>query len=719
MFKRFALAAVAASGLFFSVPLEAVAQDASVDPQRLPEHAISAFDVAPGLEVTMFASEPMILNPTNMDVDARGRVWMAEGYNYRPKLNPGNPTNPEGDQIVILEDTDGDGRADTKKVFYQGNDVNAALGVFKMGDKLIVSSSPNVIVFTDENGDDVPDDKEVIFTGISGVQHDHAVHAFVFGPDGKLYFNMGNAGEQINDRNGNPVIDEEGHKVAATGHPYRDGMAFRMNPDGSEFEVLGNNFRNNYELAVDSYGTIWQSDNDDDGNKGVRINYVMEHGNFGYKDEITGASWRVPRVNLEDEIPLQHWHLNDPGVVPNLLQTGAGSPTGMVIYEGRLLPKPFWDGMIHSDAGPNVVRAYPVEKDGAGYTASIVNVVKSARDQWFRPSDVTVAPDGSLFIADWYDPGVGGHQVGDLDRGRIYRVAPPNTPYEIAPLDISTPAKAAEALKSPNMSRRYLAWTKLHEWGREAEPVLKNMWQKDLNPRFRARALWLLTKIPGRGDRYVRQALKDRNPDLRITGLRAARQLDVDVIPYAKMLVKDPSPQVRREVAIALRHNTSPEAAQLWAELAVQHDGKDRWYLEALGIGADGQWDRYFAAWKQQVGDGWNTPAGRDIVWRARTAKAIPLLSEIITDPNTSPQERPRYFRAFDFQTGPSKQDALIAMLDGHNPDQPQITALSLSVMDSSNAKKSAQVRAALERTLALATGTQQFVDLVGRFGLT
>ena len=102
---------------------------------------------------------------------------------------------------------------------------------------------------------------------------------------------------------------------------------------------------------------VWQSDNDDDGNRGVRINYVMEFGNYGYRDEMTGAGWRSNRVGIEKEIPRRHWHLNDPGVVPNLLLTGAGSPTGITVYEGRLLPKIFWDQVIHCDAGPNVCRA--------------------------------------------------------------------------------------------------------------------------------------------------------------------------------------------------------------------------------------------------------------------------------------------------------------------------------------------------------------------------
>jgi glucose/arabinose dehydrogenase len=103
-----------------------------------------------------------------------------------------------------------------------------------------------------------------------------------------------------------------------------------------------------------------------------------------------------------------------------------------LVYEGNLLPQEFHNQVIHCDAGPKVVRAYPVTDDGAGYKASIINILQGTKDPWFRPADVCVAPDGSLIVADWYDPGVGGHQVGDLDRGRLYRVTVPakkNTKY--------------------------------------------------------------------------------------------------------------------------------------------------------------------------------------------------------------------------------------------------------------------------------------------------
>ena len=130
-----------------------------------------------------------------------------------------------------------------------------------------------------------------------------------------------------------------------------------------------------------------------------------------------------------------------PAKCPIFCKHYAGSPTGILIYEGSLLPAQFHNQIIHCDAGPNVVRSYPVQKSGAGYTAEIINILKGDKDQWFRPADVTVAPDGSLIIADWYDPGVGGHAAGDQTRGRIYRVAPPGSKYTIPKQDYSTPAR--------------------------------------------------------------------------------------------------------------------------------------------------------------------------------------------------------------------------------------------------------------------------------------
>ncbi len=688
----------------------------SDEEKRSAEYALAGIETRDGLETNLFASEDMLVNPTNMDIDAEGRVWVTEGYNYRPNLNPENPTKSDGDRILILEDTDGDSRADTSKVFYQGNDINAALGIMVLDNRVIVSRSPHVFVFYDTDGDDKADKKEVMFSGIGGEQHDHAVHAFVFGPDGKFYFNFGNEGQVLKDAEGNIIKDAYGNEITDDGDPYQQGMVFRSDRNGTNVEVLAHNFRNNYEVAVDSYGTLWQSDNDDDGNKGVRINYVMEYGNYGYTDEITGAGWRTRRTGMAEDIPTRHWYQNDPGSIPNLLQTGAGSPTGVVFYEGELLPEVFQNEMIHADAGPNVIRAYPAEKDGAGYSAKIENILKGNKDQWFRPSDVTVAPDGSIFVADWYDPGVGGHQMGDQQRGRIFRIAPDEASYDVPEFDFSTPEGAIEALKNPNLNARARAWLKLRDWGSEAEPVLVNLWDSD-TPGYRARALWLLSKLEDNGTDYLDQALADENPDIRITGLRAARQLDIDIIPFVEQLVDDPSPQVRREAAIALHQNESPEAAELWAQLATQHNGNDRWYLEALGIGAAGQWDRFFGTWLDEVGDNWNTDAGRDIVWRSRAEAAVPMLAEIITDQNISVEDKPRYFRAFHFHPS-DKQDELISILESDLQNQQQLNVMALKQLDRTALEQSPIVETKLDEALQSTKGTQQYLDLVEKFEL-
>ena len=627
---------------------------------------LKKFTVAEGLEVTLFAAEPMVRKPSNFDIDARGRVWVTEGMNYRSSFQKWGILRPEGDRVVILEDTDGDGVADKEKTFFQGPEINAALGICVLGNRVIVSRSPDIFVLTDTDGDDKADKVEKLFTGIKGVDHDHGVHAFLFGPDGKLYFNFGNSGEQLKTPDGSRFItDLAGNEVKATGKPYRQGMVFRSDLDGKNLETLGWNFRNNYEVAVDSFGTMWQSDNDDDGNKATRFNYVMEFGNYGYVDEFTGAGWRSKRTNMEKTIPEQHWHLNDPGVVPTLQMNGAGSPTGIAVYEGSLLPAKYRGQVLHCDAGPNEVRLYSVEPDGAGYKSRSEILLKS-RDSWFRPSDVCVAPDGSVLVADWYDPGVGGHNMGDNKpesmRGRIYRIAPIGSKYSVPKTDFTTAKGAVAALQSPNLNTRMLAWQSLHAMGGKAGGELKKLWKND-DARLRARALQLLARIPGENRGYVAQALKDKDANIRITGLRIAREEKLDVIPLVKRLVDDSNAQVRRECAIALRHSPSPQAPALWTKLALQHDGKDRWYLEALGIGADRNEEAFFNAWLAAAGDKWNTPAGRDIIWRSRASKVPALLVKIISDKATAESDKPRYLRALDFQKGPEKEKALVDLL--------------------------------------------------------
>src|SRR5690606_25860488 len=232
--KSFVVASLMATTAFLSCQSPSHQEAAAAydqlteEERRLPENALKGIKMADGLEATLFASEPIITNPTNIDIDHRGRVWVCEAYNYRPGIT-GKETKAEGDRIVILEDTDGDGISDKSTVFYQGPELNAPLGIWVMGHQVIVSQSPYVWLFTDIDGDDKADKKEVIFQGIDGEQHDHGMHAFVFGPDGKFYFNFGNEGIQMKEGKGNIIKDATGREVSPDN--YKQGLVFRCNPD--------------------------------------------------------------------------------------------------------------------------------------------------------------------------------------------------------------------------------------------------------------------------------------------------------------------------------------------------------------------------------------------------------------------------------------------------------------------------------------------------------
>jgi putative membrane-bound dehydrogenase-like protein len=677
--------------------------------KRSPDHALDGIVVADDrLELTLFASEPMMTNPTNMDIDDRGRVWIAEAYNYRTALNPRNPTKAEGDRILIMEDTDGDGIADESKVFYQGTDINAALGISILGDKVYVSVSPNVFVFTDADGDDIPEKKEILFTGVEGVQHDHGMHSFTFGADGKLYFNHGNEGKGIQHADGSPILDPLDRVVKNESAPYREGMVYRMNPDGSEVEILGWNFRNNFEVTTDSYGRMWQSDNDDDGNRSTRINYVMDYGNYGYKDEFTGEDWRARRVNMEDSVYQQHWHLNDPGVVPNLLQTYAGSPTGILMYEGKLLPEEYQNQLIHSDAGPNIVRAYPTVPSGAGFEAKIINLLDgSTRDNWFRPSDVTVAPDGSVFVSDWYDPGVGGHAMGDLDKGRVYRLAPKGVNYTLTTPDYSNVPSLINLLQNPNRDTHYKSFMTLKAKGAEAEDALKELYANG-ESRMRARAFWLLTKLPN-GDDYIKTAATDTDENIRVAAIRAYRENKISDVTFLTEMAADPSPQVRREVALAIRYTYQPE---VWLKLAAGYESDDRWYLEALGIGAEGFWNEYLSLYLNDKQQNWmENDAAKDIVWRSRADETSTLMGKLIL--SQPGRNNLRYYRALDFQAPSSKDKTLKALL-ANATEEDQVIILRQINFEPKNPDQ--KILALAQNTAASIADDRDFLDIVNKY---
>jgi putative membrane-bound dehydrogenase-like protein len=623
-----------------------------------PDKALATFQVNdPDLELTLWASEPQFANPTSMDIDHLGRVWVCEAVNYRQILRNRPVLRPEGDRILILEDSKGEGKADKVTVFAQAPYIQAPLGIAVAkepagpGWKVYVCQSPDILLFEDKDGDGKADgEPKKLLSGFKGLDHDHGVHGILIGPDGKLYFSVGDQGvDGLKDKNG---------KVWKTNRTdCQGGTIWRCDMDGSNLEFIAHNFRNQYEPAVNSFGDIWVSDNDDDGNQQTRICYVMPGGNYGYWPRGPGQT---------------HWHEEQPGVVPKVLRTYFGSPTGMCFYEGTLLPKKYQGQLLHTEAGPRHLRCYHIKPHGAGYEIDRQDLVTST-DNWFRPSDVCVAPDGSVFIADWYDPGVGGHGMGDTTRGRIHRLSSKGNKYQVPKVDLASKDGVLAALGSPCLATRAVAITAIRRWSdREVNLFVRGMVESGENPLTIARAFWhtRITATPhesvmpaGREEAFRRLLGKlEEDPRSRV---QSKRTLVKDSAEYARVHGKKPQdvilellhadldynlnnvpavqrhPMVFREMALALQTLEPERAAKLFFPLAKLYDGKDRFYLAALGIavGTDpkrredilADFDKHFPDWNERTAN---------LIWELRPPSVMPRLEQKLFDAATPAAQR-------------------------------------------------------------------------------
>ena len=304
--------------------------------QQPAGHSVKQLRAAPGLDVTLWAAEPSLANPTNIAIDERGRVWVLEAVNYRRLLRGEPKSAPKGTASSSSKTPIETARGTNARCSTRGRRFGAPLGIAVLGDRVIVSQSPNLVVYTKDARDQIVK-REVLLSGWGGVDHDHGLHAVVFGTDGRYYFNAGNEGFDVTNGSGTrlrspgPVRNGTAAREWGTGDYFED-MEMVVNSDGTGLQVLAQNFRNPYELAVDAFGDIWQTDNDDDGNAWTRANYVMPGGNYGFRGP-RGRSW--------GEDGGTHFHAELPGVVPNMLRLGPGSPCGLVVYEGTLLPETY------------------------------------------------------------------------------------------------------------------------------------------------------------------------------------------------------------------------------------------------------------------------------------------------------------------------------------------------------------------------------------------
>ena len=233
---------------------------------------LGEFIVPADLEVTVWASTPMVFNPTNIDIDHAGRIWVAEGVNYRRHQG----RRAGGDRIAVLQDTDGDGKADRSHTFVQEPALVAPLGVAVFDNTIVVSQPPDLIVYTDVDRnlqfDPAVDQREVLLTGFNARNHDHSLHSVTAGPDGKCVLQQRQLRRDLHrPRRARPstwAATYQGgggdfladHQAVAgqpsdDGHVWSAGFTARMNADGTGVEIIGHGYRNSYEQTVTSSAT--------------------------------------------------------------------------------------------------------------------------------------------------------------------------------------------------------------------------------------------------------------------------------------------------------------------------------------------------------------------------------------------------------------------------------------------------------------------------------
>lgn len=683
-----------------------------------PDKTLATMKVADGLQVELFAHEPLLVNPTNLDVDHKGRVWVTEAVNYR-RTNFGRPIlRPEGDRIQVLIDKNGDGRADEAVTFYQGKELYGPLSVCVIPQadgkalRVLVTQSPDILEFWDRDGDLKADGPPTKFlSGFRGFDHDHGVHGLNVGPDGKLYFTVGDSGVD-----GLQAKDGKGRKWKTNDTDCRAGTVWRCDQDGNNLELIAHNFRNNYEACVDSFGEIWLSDNDDDGNQQTRICYVMPGGNYGYYPRGPGQT---------------HWHEEQPGVVHKALRTGFGSPTGITFYEGSLLPEKYRGHLLHCDAGPREVRAFFRKAKGAGYEVD-KEVILTSTDNWFRPSGVRVAPDGSVFVCDWYDPGVGGHGMGDWKMGRVFRITPKgHTGYKTPDSKLDTKDGVLAALGSPCQATRAAAVEAIRKNIEQAQDILNGPATQTNDLALRGRAV-LCTRTLAGLFASIRQGVDTLGGDypdrIKALPIRALAypmgENGVHVFSFSENGLKAIAtlPVMQREVLLLAAKVPADKAIPVIYPLAKLYDGQDHFFRAALNIacGTDparrdailADFDKHFPEWNDRVAD---------LVWELRPKSVLPRLGRLLTDAKLTATQKARIVDILAASDDPKAGQTMLTVLKGDAA--PEVKARALAQLRSflptkwSGLRASPDLAAAIDGLLAAPATKVTALQLIAAAG--
>ncbi len=404
------------------------------DPSPEAEKSKGKFKVGPGLSLELFSAEPHFVNPVAFHADEKGRFYVVETHRlgnatfdirgrmawvdddlacrtvadreamHRKHMGAKYEKLTDSERVRLVEDTDGDGRADRATTFAEGFDTPAdglASGVLARKGEVWFANIPNLWHLKDANGDGKAEVRKVLHTGygvrLAFIGHD--LHGLTFGPDGKLYFSCGDRGLNV----------KQGARVIANPD---SGAVLRCNPDGSDLEIFCTGLRNPQELCFDAYGNLWTGDNNCDAGDKARWTYLMEGGDVGWRIGYQQAPGRGPWM-AEKLWELDAWK-TAPSQIPPIAHVGHG-PSGLTCNPGGAALPAAYDGHFFMCNFPGNVLTWTVKPKGAGF--EVQNLREVLSNAW--PTDVDFAPDGGLYVSDWVDG------WGMPNKGRLWRLWDP------------------------------------------------------------------------------------------------------------------------------------------------------------------------------------------------------------------------------------------------------------------------------------------------------
>ena len=419
-----------------------------------PEESMEHMVLDPEFDAELFASEPMIANPIDLTWDEKGRLWLLETLDYPNDFAEGRVGN---DRIKILEDSDGDGQADRTTIYADG--LNIATSLVLANDGVIVTQAPDVIFFRDTDGDDVADEREVLFSGWQFFDTHAGPNNLHYGFDNQIWGTVGYSGM-------------DGGVVGGIEHTFNQGI-FRFTPDGTSLELMSHTNNNTWGLGFDEEGRVLAST----ANGVPIVHHVIPQ---RFYDSVRGTLGRnnLPMIASSNTIyPL-------PGQVRQVDWHGRfTSGSGMHVYTARSFPESYWNrAAFVSEPTGHLLAKFTLEEDGSTLRAENDWNFAASLDEWFSPIQAKVGPDGALWFIDWYNlviqhnPTPQGFEQGegnayetpyrDTQFSRIYRVTHREGVLDTdITLENASPEQLIAALAHSNMLWRLTAQRLLVERG--------------------------------------------------------------------------------------------------------------------------------------------------------------------------------------------------------------------------------------------------------------